>query len=153
MRVPVLGHITTFWTILRRDFSFFKPLELLKTNSKSENQMQNKVTLRTCPPLAWCPASSRVTRSSLCDCGLHAWQFVCLFVSFWQPLFSQLLLCLWFSVVGMAGNGGELSLQFAIVCHHLPLWHARTHTCTRTHAETSDLVTAILAFPKLPIAI
>lgn len=82
--------------------------------------MLNKMTLRTGRPLAWYSASTPVTRSSLCDGGLRACQFACLFV-FDSPFFLSFFYAPDSSLLAWQGSSGEPSLQFAIVCHHLPL--------------------------------
>lgn len=109
----------------------------------SPNERLDKVTLSDCPPPARCPASCRVTRSSLCERG----QCACLFVCFWQGLFSQALLSLWFSVAGMAG---ERRGAFTPICHRLsslaPV--SRTHPRTNPYAHIPTLAT--LWRPCLP---
>lgn len=129
------NQINPFWT------SKNKSEKSNAEQNDSQNRSPSGVVLRLdpCHPLVfvrrWAPCLS-----------------VCVFVCFWQPFFSQLLLCPWFFVVGMAG---EQRGAFTPICHRLsslaPV--TRTHPHTRTHGKTGDLVTAILAFPKLPIAI
>lgn len=113
----------------------------------SPNERLDKVTLSDCPTPTRCPASCRVTRLSLCERGLCACQFACLFVCFWQALFSQALLCLWFSVAGMAG---ERRGAFTPICHRLsslaPV--SRTHPHTNPYAHMPTLAT--LWRPCLP---
>lgn len=121
-----------------------------------KNQTLNKATLRTCPPPLRFPASPRATLLSLCDHGLCGCQFVCLLVCFDSPFFfsssfygsDSLILHCWHDG-GAAGSLHSNLPLFVITCP----WDTHAPTHTHTHAETGDLVTAILAIPKLPIAI
>lgn len=118
-------------------------LEILKTNTKS-TQMKSwtkwpsaTAPLRhSAPPHAVSPARLCVKVGSV-----PAGFCVCLCV-FDKLFFSQALLCLQFSVVGMAG---EQRGAFTPICHRLsslaPV--TRTHPHTNTHADTGDFVTAV----------
>lgn len=95
------------------------------------------------------PTSACLHCSPLCKPGHWACQFVCLCLCVFD---SHFLSCFYASVVGMVSKQQE---AFTPICHRLSSLALLTHTHTiisLKNANTGDLVTAILAFPKLPIA-
>lgn len=72
----------------------------------------------------------------------------CASVCFWQPFFFFLQMPPCFcSLLAWWTSSGKPSLQFAIVCHHLPLWHR--HPCTRTHSYKHTLLSTLWSMSKL----